>query len=157
MRSFLTIISGVGLGVCTAANIATYFAPFSLGFALHWLAVPTAIVFAFNVPVIYGHRARGMSWYQLSSTWLRLLCWATMLYPLVITIVDHLNYPHHYNPRTGWTMIDAPPRRQETLGTAVLMVFWACTLAIQSSVLNKDSSRQGAESNSMDGNWPPLK
>jgi len=82
----------------------------------------------------------------------RVLFFLTMLYPLVLSIVGDLNYPHHYNPRTGRTRIDAPLKLQETFGTAVLMAFWAFALATQLSVVNEISSRRSAESNSMDGN-----
>src|SRR5882672_3692926 len=72
----------------------------------------------------------------------RVLFFLTMLYPLVLSIVGDLNYPHHYNPRTGRTRIDAPPLKlQQTFGTAVLMAFWAFALATQLSVVNEISSR----------------
>ena len=136
----------MGFAVTLALNISTFFIFLSLKY-LPWLVVPTMIPFMFNIPIILGYRARGMTWkqlelFQFAPGWTRLLYLLTLLYSVGIVLWSATNYPHHYD-QTGFEMvIDAPQEMGGRFWTAGLMVFWAVTLATQSSALGEDSSRR---------------
>jgi len=127
----------MGFAITLALNISTYFIFLSLKY-LPWLLLPTMITFSFNIPIIFEYRASGMSWtqlrlFQFAPGWTRLLYLLTFLYCLTIPLWIRANYPQHFDQTRHRMVVDAPHEMGGRFATAVLMVFWAATLATQSS------------------------